>query len=619
MTMGKVVIRGLVGLRRDQRGVVAPAVAVLAISLLAAAGLALDVGLYYMGNRELRSATEAAALSAATAVGNPQLAQARATEYLVHNGYAASVVSSVQFGRYCADDSLTSGNRFVASNTPCAGEVREGGAYPDTAVRLVTTKPSRRFLTGILGGANPIPALSATATAARIDEAGIGVTSDILRLTQGGITATLVNTVNGLLGALLNLKLSLSAPDILALMSHNVDAGEFFDKLASNTGQTGTYAQLVAGTYGMQDIASAAADAAHDAGTAAALRRFGTSAGNGYKVPLAGLFGLGVWRNMPVGESQVTPSLRAGLNAYQLIAFAAQAGPGAIDASDLVSLAVPGSTVRIAAVANGPLAQPRFAFGPAGEAKVASSQLRLQLMVGLQNINLSLLGSLVSLNVNSLPVLIDIGPSAARVTQISCANTDNQDRDTVVRVRADSGLVRAYIAEIPPAAMTKQMPAIGTLNPVSLINTDVSLLGIKALSVNATAKVAVGSVTGAARDLTFGPGGNGTIGGPQVVGTPAGIYNQSQVAGTLGSVITGLSSGLDVKVTLLSGLLGLSTSAITSLIFGDLLQGITTQLLNLVGTTADPLLDSVLAALGIQLGNTTVWATGARCGVPVLI
>jgi len=38
-----------------------------------------------------------------------------------------------------------------------------------------------------------------------------------------------------------------------------------------------------------------------------------------------------------------------------------------------------------------------------------------------------------------------------------------------------------------------------------------------------------------------------------------------------------------------------------------------------VGSTVDPLLDSVLAALGIQLGDASVWVTGARCGVPVLI
>jgi len=39
----------------------------------------------------------------------------------------------------------------------------------------------------------------------------------------------------------------------------------------------------------------------------------------------------------------------------------------------------------------------------------------------------------------------------------------------------------------------------------------------------------------------------------------------------------------------------------------------------LVGTVVDPLLTNVLAALGVQVGSATVWTTGARCGVPVLI
>jgi uncharacterized membrane protein len=39
----------------------------------------------------------------------------------------------------------------------------------------------------------------------------------------------------------------------------------------------------------------------------------------------------------------------------------------------------------------------------------------------------------------------------------------------------------------------------------------------------------------------------------------------------------------------------------------------------LLGNVADPLLDNVLAALGIELGHATVWTTGVRCGVPVLI
>jgi uncharacterized membrane protein len=601
-------IRRLRGLGRDERGAVAPAVAVLAVSLIGAAGLALDIGLYYMGNRDLRSATEAAALSATMV---PADAQNRATAYLERNGYDAAVLKSVEVGYYCANIAWDSSARFVPG---AGGSADCPGSATQNAVRLTTEKPSRRFLTAVFGGASPIPDLAATASAARVDEAGVAITSDILRITGGSVTDTLVSTVNSVLGALLGIRLNLSAPEIQALMANNVDAGRFFDSLASRAGHTGTYRELVQGTYGMQDIAAAAAEAAYNPATATALRRFGALVGNGYRVPLANLFGMGLWANVPVGEADERTALRAGLNAYQLISFAAQAGPGAIDASDLVSLLVPGSTVSLAAVANGPMAQPRFSFGPAGEARVSTSQLRLKLQVGLPSISIPLLGAPL-LEVKSLPLLIDVAPATAQVTQIACPDTDDQARDTRVTVQAESGLVRAYIADVPPAAMSKAMPEITTVTPASLLNLDV--LGL--VTVSATAKVVAGPVTGASSTLAFGPGGRGTIGNPQVPGTPASVRNGSQVGATVNNLIGGLGNGLDVRVSVLGGLLSLSTQAITSAVFNGLLGSITTQLTNLVGSTVDPLLDGVLAALGIQLGDATVWVTGARCGVPVLI
>lgn len=597
-------------LRQDERGVVGPAMAVMAVSLLGAVGLALDVGLYYIGNRDLRAATEAAALSAAMA---PAEAQARAAAYLQRNGFDPSVIRSVELGYYCANIARGSATRFVPG---AGGSADCPGSATQNAVRLTTSKPSRRFLTGVLGNMGPIPDLAATASAARVDEAGVAITSDILRITRGSITATLVSTVNGLLGALVGINLNLSAPEIGALMANNVDAGKFFDALAARAGHTGTYRELVQRSFGMQDIAAAAADSTSNAATAAALRRFGGLVGNGYRVPLTNLFSLGLWSNVPVGEADDKPALRAGLNAYQLISFAAQAGPGVVDASDLVSVVAPGSTVRIAAVANGAIAQPRFAFGPAGEARVSTSQVRLQLALGLPKISvgLPLVGSSL-VDVNSLPVLIDIAPGTAQVTQIACPATDNQARDTRVSVRADSGLVRAYIAEVPAAVMTTAMPQITTVNPATLIGTDVAGL----ITVSVTARVVAGSVLGAGSVLTFGPGGNGTVGNPQAPGTAASIRNGSQVGPTVNTLIGGLPTGLDVRVSLLRGVVGISTQPIASAVLSDLTGSITTQLTNLVGLSVDPLLDSVLAALGIQLGDASVWATGARCGVPVLI
>src|SRR5690606_26876468 len=135
-----------------------------------------------------------------------------------------------------------------------------------TAVRLHTAAPSRRFLSSLLGPADPIPELAATATAARIDEAGLGLTSGIVTVSN-----PLLTQVNDLLGALLGTRLALGTADVEALMQGTVDAGLFFDALARRVGETGTYSDLVARTVPLTDVLHAAAEAARDAATAAAL------------------------------------------------------------------------------------------------------------------------------------------------------------------------------------------------------------------------------------------------------------------------------------------------------------------------------------------------------------
>ncbi|WP_395397137.1 hypothetical protein [Novosphingobium sp. BL-8A] len=577
----------------DRSGVVGPAVAVLSVSLLATAGIALDVGLYHLGNRDLRAATEAAALAAAM---DPLQADARARAYLVKNGYDASVLKSVTIGRYCADAALDSAARFDPTFVRCPGN---GQA---TAVKIVTGKASRRFLTGILGKASPVPDLAATATAARVDEAGLGVTSGLLTVSN-----PLVNVVNDLLGALLGIKLRLSTADIEGMMQGDVDAGLFFDALAARIGKTGTYGELVQGSYGLQDIALAAASASPSAATQAGLRSFAGQVGNGYKVPLSGLFGLGVWKNMPVGEANVKPALRAGLNAYQLISYAVQSGPAAIDLSNLVQLALPAATVRVAAVATGLGDRPRFSFGPAGETRAGTAEVRLQINVDTGKI--PLLGSPVRVQ---LPILVDVEAAGAEIASIDCANSAEQSSDTRVTVSAYSGLVNAYIGTVPANAVSRAMPEIRDQDVQQARIVDV--LGLLTVDARAIVQPVVGAQNAT---MVFGPGGAGTIGTPSVPGMPASVGNTAQVAPLLSTLTDSLMApnGLQIKVLQLCGPLLCDSTPVRQQLLSTLLDPVT----GVVGTVVDPLLDRVLAALGIQLGHNTVWVTGARCGVPVLI
>jgi len=587
--------RRLLSLRHDRSAAVAPTVAALAGLLLAAAGVMLDAGLYYVGNRELRAATEAAALAAAIA---PAQAQARASAYLARNGFDPAVLQSVEIGRYCPDAALAPADRFDAGFTRCPGN---GQA---TAVRLRTAAPSRRFLSSLLGPADPIPHLAATATAARIDEAGLGLTSGIVTVSN-----SLVTQVNDLLGALLGVRLALGTSDVEALMQGTVDAGLFFDRLAARVGETGTYGDLVARTVPLTDVLHAAAAAARDQRTGTVLETAAGQVGSGYQVPLQGLFGLGVWRRLPVGGAAAKPVLRAGLNAYQLLAFAIQEGDGAVDLSDAVSLVSAGSTLRIAAVATGPMDRPRFSFGPAGETRASTTALRLQLLLGMPNV--SVLGNSVA--VASLPVLIDVATAQADVTDIACPDTAEQARDTRVTVHATSGLVNAYIGTAPPGAMAKPMPPItaADIQQVRIVN----LLSLVTVDARAVAQPVMGN----SADLVFGPGGQGRIGSPDDPGTPASIGNGSQTGPLITSLTAGLTAPNGLQVRILGLCLPLVCSGTADAVRSQLLNSVAAALGGLVSSTADPLLDNLLAALGIQLGHATVRVTGARCAVPVLV
>ena len=583
-------LRRLHPLWHDRRAAVVPMVAAFGAVLVGAMGFALDTGLYYAGSRDLRAATESAALAAAL---YPAQAEARARDSLSRNGYDPAILRSVELGRYCADAALSASQRFDASFTRCPGN-----GQPD-AVRIRTGKPSRQFFTRVLGGANPIPDLSATATAARIDEAGVGVSSGILTVTN-----SLVNSVNDLLGGLLGIQLQLGTSDVQTLMGGYVDAGRFFDALAQRVGETGTYGTLTSRSVGLRDLMLAAASAADQPATAATLTLVAGRVSNSYSVPLQGLFGLGVWKNMPVGEADEQPGLRAGLNAYQLFAFAVQAGNGSIDLSDAISRLASGSTIRLAAVATGPIDRPRFSFGPAGETSASTSALRLQLNLGL---NLNILG----IGVESVPLLIDVAAARAEVSAIDCANTAEQARDSRVSILASSGLVNAYIGQAPANAMSRPMPPLSAsdIAPARIL----SVLNL----ITADARAVAQPVMGNSGTLVFGPGGQGTIGRPGAPGTPATIGNGSQTGPLLTSLTNSLSgpSGLQVKALNLCIWPVCDAGATRS----QLLGAITTPLAALIGNTADPLLDNLLAALGIQLGHATIWVTGARCGVPVLI
>src|SRR3546814_10283449 len=114
--------------------------------------------------------------------------------------------------------------------------------------------------------------------------------------------------------------------------------------------------------------------------------------------------------------------------------------------------------------------------------------------------------------------------------------------------------------------------------------------------------------------LVFGPGGQGSIGRPGSPGTPASIGNGAQVGPLLTSLVGSLGGQDGLQVTLLGSCLPIVCDATRALARSQLSSAVVNPVAGLVGTTIDPLVTDLLAALGVQLGHATPWATGARCG-----
>ena len=131
-------------------------------------------------------------------------------------------------------------------------------------------------------------------------------------------------------------------------------------------------------------------------------------------------------------------------------------------------------------------------------------------------------------------------------------------------------------------------------------------------SLAATSKYPSGAVI-------FGPGGQGSIGRPGSPGRPASIGNGAQIGPLLTSLVGSLGGQDGLQINLLGTCLPLVCDTTRALARSQLLSAVVNPVAGLVGTTIDPLVTNLLAALGIQLGHATLWVTGARCGVPVLV
>ncbi|MBW8725524.1 MAG: hypothetical protein JF625_10265 [Inquilinus limosus] len=593
-------------------GSIAPFAALMLVPLIGTAALATDVGLWYAQQRHLQAATDVSALSAALRISD---ATAIAGNLLKANGFEASNLTSAVPGVYCPE-AATPADRFKLGLTACQAGDPAPDEYSAVQVTAHTTVPgvlSRSLLQsgeGQMGqGGSPnkegIYPISTRSTAARIDEAGLQAGTGLLTL-----DTTQSPLLNAVLGGVLGTKINLTAVHYNGLVNTDIDALTFLDALATHVGASvGTYDGLLTGKVKVGQILQAAIDvlnkqdhiAGLDLDALNALLALQSQVAGNPDLALGTLLDLGVWKKQEVGGSTKPSALQAGLNLYQLVTLSAQvANSQNFISIPSLTLGLPGvASVQVAATVIEKPQRPPFAFGPKG-ISVHTAQVRTQIKLQLLDL-FGLLGQGIQ-----LPVYIEAAAGDAELTSITC------DPEVKVGVAADVKAAAAYIGTLPMNLMTNFSHKINyqtDIQPAPLVDIGVLFIGLVRLTGRAKLELLEGH-----KDMVFDKQDIDDQVAQQVWGGGA----VDNLLGSLGiDPVTG-KPNLDLKACVLSlgniCLLPVDLKAVSTTV-----TALNQLLAPVIKGVLDPLVDNLLAALGVRVGVMDVTVTGVRCGVPVLI
>lgn len=596
-----------------ERGAIAPFAALMLVPMIGTAALATDIGLWYAQQRHLQAATDVSALSAALKITD---ATAIAGNLLQANGFEATNLTSAVPGVYCPD-AASAEDRFKLGLTACADDEPAPDEYSAVQVTAHTTVPgvlSRALLQtgdGQMGqsGASPnkegIYPISTQATAARVDMAGLQAGTGLVTL-----DTTQSPLLNAVLGGVLGTRINLTAVHYNGLVNTDIDALTFLDALATHVGASvGTYDGLLDSRVKVGQILQAAIDVLNKEGNIAGLDLAALNAlvalqsqvtGNP-DLALGTLLDLGVWKNQEVGGSTKPSALQAGLNLYQLVTLSAQvANSQNFISIPSLTLGLPGvASVQVAATVIEKPQRPPFAFGPKG-ISVHTAQVRTQIKLQLLDL-FGLLGQGIQ-----LPVYIEAASGDATLRSITC------DPDVRVGVDADVKAAAAYIGTLPMNLMTNFSHKINyqtDIQPAPLVDIGVLFIGLVRLTGRAKLELLEGH-----KDMVFDKQDIDDQVAQQVWGGGA----VDNLLGSLGiDPVTG-KPNLELKACVLS--LGqLCLLPVDLSVLSTTVTALNQLLAPVIKGVLDPLVDNLLAALGVRVGVMDVVVTGVRCGVPVLI
>jgi len=367
--------------------------------IVAMGAFGVDLGSFYYQKRKLQTATDLAAISAASNIAN---ANAAALAALQSNSYDSQTLRKVELGTYVADPAKAPSARFTPGDAN-ANAVR---------LSLKTTTPmmfGRIFSQGASGNVE----LTSQAVAASTGYASFAIGSRLLQVDAG--------LLNNLLGALLGGHLSLSVMDYNSLLSTQIDLFTFANALATHAQITAvTYSNLLSGNVKVGDLLNATLDATRSSANANAININAVQAiANALASPSAtlnigSLISFGPLGNLPVGSPA---PIAEKVSVLDLLSAVAQVSNGGHQVAFDLSVALPGiASVSVKlAIGEMPVNSAFVTVGYQG-ASVHTAQTRLLL-------KLSLLGapggSLVY-----LPIYVEVAAGTATLSNISCGRPD---------------------------------------------------------------------------------------------------------------------------------------------------------------------------------------------------
>ncbi len=549
---------------RSERGGVAVTGATFAVCAIGALAIGVDVASVFVERRRAQSAVDLAAIAAAR---DPDKALQAASATVRDNGVFGVRDIRIVKGTYTADPAIPVNARFVPNSAPV------------NAVMVELDSKAQTFF-----GKSFLPEstmnVATRATAVSTAQAAFTIGSRLLSL-DGGI-------LNAFLSGLLGGNVSLTVMDYNALAGFNVDLFKFSNTLGTSVvGQAGTYQDLAAARVSAGQVLDAMISVAQASGAGAqvdfALRQLKNySNANNVKLYVNKLVDFGQSNSLTFGQGAT--ALQAKATALSLIQAVAEVANGKNQVDITSSLNVPGlvSTQLGITVGERPQSSPWIRFGADGvEVYTAQTRVRLIAEVG----GSGLLAG-VTLRV---PVYLDIAAARARLADISCGPNPANDLRVTLAVRPSA--LNAWIAEPTTLSGWKTLGS-----PPNMINASIAnVAGLITATGKANAEVTNMSDT----NVVFRHADIASLTSKNV---KTSHFTQSLTASLVNNLTLTVSAG---------GLLSLTPTGILTALIRSILSPVTPAI--------DGVLNNVLKALGIGIGEADVWVNGVRCDGAALV